>query len=242
MKFNVMYYFSIACPTTERTLLMIDEYVRRGVTSVQIDLPSKNPFAETDFVKGLMGGALAKNPGLNYYLDAIRQVRKNHPQLEISIVVYPDVIETLGSEQYLSFLQEIGAENNMIAGDIPEIRRAMEERGITYTGFISYAELEADIEKYRGCPPEHIICMRTRRETEPVILGKDTWADRVALVRAGGITNPLYAIAEIADGAQLAERKAAGMQGAIIGNILMRLWDDEKALWELLDEFQAQTE
>ena len=40
----------------------------------------------------------------------------------------------------------------------------------------------------------------------------------------------------------MAERKNAGAQGAIVGNVLMRLWNDEEKLWKLLDEFQSYTE
>ena len=40
MGFKIMYYVTIACPTVEKTLEMIDQYVAHGVDSLQIDMPS----------------------------------------------------------------------------------------------------------------------------------------------------------------------------------------------------------
>ena len=36
--------------------------------------------------------------------------------------------------------------------------------------------------------------------------------------------------------------KEAGGRGAIIGNVLMHLWDDEESLWSLFEEFQSLAE
>ena len=242
MAFTVMYYISIACPAVERTLEMINRYVEHGVTSIQLDMPSADPFGESDFVKGLMAGALEREADYSVYMDAVRTVRRRHPGLAISMVVYPDVIEAIGAEQYVAFLKEIGAQNNMIAGASPEARTLMEREGITCTGFISYLDPEPDIHGYCGSHADKILCLRTRREVEPVHPKWNTWESRVVLARSHGLTNPLYAIAEIATGEQLAERRDAGMQGAILGNALMRLWNDETALWALLAEFQSVAE
>lgn len=242
MSFQIIYYFSIACPTVEKTLEMVDKYVARGVNSIQIDMPSRDPFGESDFVKKRMADALRQDDNYSYYMDAIREIRKKHPDLQISVVVYPDVIEAIGLDRYVAFLKEIDAKNNMIAGDMPEAVAAFEQNGITLFGGISYNDPEEGIERYRGVGPEKLVCMRTKRKTDPLNRNYHSWKDRVKLLRDSGIQVTLYAVAEIESKEQLQERKDAGMQGAIIGNILMRLWDEEEKLWALLDEFQSVAE
>ena len=119
----------------------------------------------------------------------------------------------------------------------------MEENGISFVkGNIGYHQAEYDIEDAKNYGADDVVLMRTKRVTEPLNRKCHAWADRVKLARDGGVKCQIWAVAEIATGADMAERKNAGMQGAIVGNVLMRLWDDEDKLWKLLDEFQSYAE
>lgn len=243
MSFNIMYYFTIACPTVEKTLEMIDRYAERGVNCIQIDMPSSDPFGESDFVKEMMRDALKEHPGYGYYMDAIRSVRRKHPDMIISMVVYPDVIDAIGVENYIAFLKEIDARYNMIAGVHEQcVKRMNEEKISLVRGAIAYHQPEYDIEDARAYDVSDIVLMRTKRVTESLNRKCHAWADRVRLAREGGVKCQIWAVAEIGSGADMAERKNAGMQGAIVGNVLMRLWNDEDKLWALLDEFQSYAE
>ena len=243
MSFKIMYYFTIACPTVEKTKEMIDRYAERGVNCIQLDMPSSDPFGESDFVKRLMREALEAHPDYDYYMDAIRDIRKAHPDMTISMVVYTDVIDAIGVEKYVDFLQEIGAEYNMIAGEHPACKKRMEEKGISCVkGGIAYHQPEYDIEDAREYGENDIVLMRTKRVTESLNRRCHAWADRIKLARDGGVKCQIWAVAEIGSGADMAERKNAGAQGAIVGNVLMRLWNDEEKLWKLLDEFQSYAE
>ena len=244
MKFEIMYYLTLACPTVEDTLRKIDEYVAHGVDNFQLDMPSNDPFGETDFVKEMMKGALQQNTDYNYYMDVLLGIRKKYPSIKLSIVVYADVIDAIGCDRYVAFLKELGTANNMIAGDMPEARKAMEEMGVTCTYFITYNDPEYDIERLLllNLNKENIITMRTKRRTDSLNRRYDTWDKRVKLVHDSGIKASLYAVAEIFSKKDMLERKNAGLDGAIVGNSLMQLWDDEPALWILLNEFQSVVE
>ncbi len=52
----------------------------------------------------------------------------------------------------------------------------------------------------------------------------------------------LYAVADVQTAEDVAERKEAGLDGVIIGNVLMRLWDQEEELWKRLAAFEAYVE
>ena len=239
--FKIMYYLTIACPTLGKTLEMVDKYAEHGVDSFQIDMPSNDPYGETDFVKEMMRGGLNNGCSYDEYMDAIRGIRKKHPDVDISIVVYTDVISTIGIEKYLSFLKEIDAKDNIIAGESESIRKAFEDKGITYITGIPYNDPQYGIEENLHWKDErdHIICMRTRRRTDAVNRNCDAWKDRVKMVRDSGIKCKLYAVADVTSADDVNERKSAGLDGVIIGNCLMRLWNDENALWKLLGEFES---
>lgn len=241
MAFRVMYYLCLTCPTVEDTLTKIDEYVERGADFLQIDMPSSDPFAESDFIKEMMKNGLAQNSSYDYYMDVLRSVRKKHPDIDLSVVVYTDVVETIGYRKYLDFLKEIGAKNNMIAGDLPEFRKMMDEEGVTYFRGFSYSDPEYDLEELMklNLTEEDIVCTRTRRRVESINRRYDTWEKRIALAKSYGLKAKIYAVAEIETKEDMLERKNAGCDGAIIGNKLMRLWNEPDKLWKLFDEFQS---
>ena len=72
MGFTVVYYVCIACPTIERTIEMVDRYVAHGAKAFQIDMPSKDPFSETEFVKKMMKESLSANLTYDDYMNGIR--------------------------------------------------------------------------------------------------------------------------------------------------------------------------
>lgn len=244
MGFKIMYYVTIACPTVDKTLEMIDKYVERGVNSLQIDMPSSDPFGETDFVKEMMKNGLKNGYSYDDYMDAIRKVRAKYPDVDLSIVVYPDVIESIGLDRYMAFLKEIGAKDNILCTDEEALFRAFDENGLTYMTNIPYNDPEYGIEQNErfGEKKDHIITMRTRRRTDAVNRRFDSWKDRVKLAREGGLACKLYAVADVQTAEDVAERKEAGLDGVIIGNVLMRLWDDEEELWKRLAAFESYVE
>ena len=129
MSFSVIYYVCIACPTVERTLEMVDRYVAHGAKAFQIDMPSKDPFSETDFVKEMMKNTLSEGVGYDTYMDGIREIRRRHPELELHVVVYNDVVDAIGVEKFIAFGKEIGVRSFMIPGASLENFERIESEG-----------------------------------------------------------------------------------------------------------------
>ena len=241
MKFYPVYYFTLACPTIERTLDMVDQYVEKcGVQGIQIDMPSGDPYGETDMVKAMMAKCLADHHGdYNVFMDAIRGIRAKHPGLEIHVVVYPDVVDAIGLEKFTEFCREINAFTVRIAGTDPcaESIRYLNGHGQITSDCIGYYMPEEDIERCRSA--RGIIHMRSRRKTDAPNRGLETWAQRIAYVRGRGVSARIFATADMKTAQDLAVAREAGADGAYVGNVLMNLWNDEEALWKLLHEMQA---
>lgn len=241
MSFRIMYYVSTACPTVERTKEMVDLYVENGVDFFQFDLPSSDPYAETDYMKQVMKQALEINDDYDYYMDAIRAIRRQYPGIDISMVVYSDVVQKIGLEKFVLFLKEIGAVYSGIADMTQEDYDCFDKYGVSYFNAVSYSDPEYDLERLveKGVTENDLIGMRTRRRVETINRKCDSWADRVKMVREYGIQSKLYAVADIKTKDDMIERRDAGMDGAIVGNILMNKWDDREALLEVLHSFQS---
>lgn len=242
MSFNVIYYINIACPTIDKSLEMVDKYVAHGAKALQIDLPSKNPYEETPLVKKMMLDSLGRNGNYDVYMDAVREIRRRHPDLELHVVVYTDVVDSIGIEKFVDFGKEIHVASFMIPFNRREIWEYIEQHDIPDMKVILNAlpdeEIAAAVETCeRGY--KSIVSLRNRKPGETNRPGCETWAGRYNYARKAGITAPIVSVFGIKTQEALREVKDSGADGAIIGNVLMNLWDDEEALWALFDQFQA---
>ena len=239
MAFRVIYYISLACPTVERSLEMIEKYIQAGANSFQIDMPSHDPYGETDFVKKSMHNALAEHGDYDFYMDTFRELRRRHPQLEISIVVYKDVIDEIGIEKFTDFCNEIGMYSVRLAGndDREAYTKYMRDHGLYTVEGVGYYMPEEHIQAVLG--RNNIVTLRTKRKTEAPNRGMETWEQRVGYLRSRGVTAPIFAIADMKGAEDILRAKNGGANGTIVGNVLMQLWDDEDAFEKKLKEIQA---
>lgn len=238
-RYKVIYYITIACPTVEKTLEMIDKYVSHGVQSIQIDMPSANPYAETDFVKKMMGDALKNGVDYTKCMDGVRKIRRRYPDLELHLMSYPDVVESIGLEAYAGFAKEVGIVSMMLCGDMHQERTYFNECGIPSSGHVEYTLPEDQV--IRACDPFNqfsLITMRNARVGQQPRDGMHSWDSRVRYMRQRGCPYELYAVGGILNAEMLREAKQAGTVGAYIGNVLMWHWDEEEKLFELIESFE----
>ena len=239
MSFTVTYYIDMACPTIEKSIEMIGKYIERGAKAFQIDMPSHDPYGETDFIKKMMHDALEAHPDYDYYMDGFRTIRKLHPEARLSIVVYKDVIDQIGIEKFTDFCNEIGMFSVRLAGKDDRVAYTdyMTAHGLACQEGVGYYMPEADIQRAIAC--NCVVQMRSKRVTEELNPQYDTWEKRVGYLRQRGITKPILAIADMKTAADLIAAREGGADGVIVGNALMQLWENEEELWKKFDEFQG---
>ena len=236
MKFRPVFYIINGWPSIEKTKEMVDNFVANGVCALQFDMPSADPSRESAFIQERM--RLARSlygSGYEVYMNALREIRKKHPDLEIHLVLYPDVIETIGLEQFGDFCREIDV-YSVLAMD-PEMMRYLNGRGISTAAFIGYDTSEKAIELAKANENQIVFLSNKNGRTEPR-QGLVTWKERVEYIRKEGVKAPVFGVTGISTAEELNEVKQAGADGAYIGTIMMKLWDDEPELWKTLDAFQ----
>lgn len=243
MSFTTIYYICIACPTVERTLEMVDKYILNGAKAFQIDMPSKDPFSETEFVKAMMKGAVESDPDYDKYMDGIREIRRRYPKLELHIVVYNDVIDSIGLERFRDFCKEVGAESLMIPGSSSENLLFLEINGFRVFRSIIHEMPEVRIQLAEAVGENGIISLRNKKPGEVDKPGFETFEKKYDyVVNTRKVRSPIYSVFGISSPEELLRVKKTGARGAIIGNVLMKLWDNEEKCFELLRGFQALAE
>lgn len=239
MSFCPIYYVSLCTPTIDRTLGMIDKYAAHGARSIQLDMPAENPIYESLLVKSYMKTALSIYDGYEPYMIAIAAIGQKHPGLKIHLVVYPEVIQAIGAKEFLCFAKANRLESVMVAGGDPKTIDFLKQSGIAVIARISRDLDDESLRQARQASPDSYFNFNYKRHREIEPHGLKSFAERVSYIRAFGVKARILAVEGIADGEMMAEVKAAGCDGALLGNALMSLWDDEDKLWKAFDEFQC---
>ena len=101
MKFRPVYYMISGWPSLEKTREMVRRYVEHGVTALQFDMPGADPSRESAFIQqGMRHARALYGEDYDVFMDALRGIRCEFPELEIHLVVYPDVVERIGLERF----------------------------------------------------------------------------------------------------------------------------------------------
>lgn len=237
--FHLIYYISMGMPDIEFSLNMAEKYLALGVGALQFDLPSRNPYRETEFIREKMKCSYEKYGNYQVFLNALTAFRKKHPDFEMQMVSYEDVMLAVGSETYIRFCRENGIRTCRIAGEgvLELARKDMNAAGIDTLTFIDYDMKQSEID-FAVQTGRSVMLRNVRQGMEPRE-GMSSWKDRIDFLRQCGIKAPIYATAGISCGADLLEAKEAGADGAFVGSCLMKLWEKEPEMERLLQELEA---
>lgn len=238
--FRPVYYMITGWPSMERTREMVRRYVDHGVTALQFDMPAADPSREAQFIQdGMRHVRALYGEGYQVFMDALLEIRREFPHLEIHLVVYPDVVDAIGLERFGDFCTELGV-YSVLAGD-KEKMTYLNTRGIATATFIGYDTSDAAIALAKENDQQIVFVSNANGRTQPRE-GLVTWEERIGYIRAAGITAPIFGVTGIKTPEELERVKQAGADGAYIGSIMMQLWNNEPELWKLLDGFQAAAE
>ena len=237
-KFQVIYYITLVCPTLEASLQKIEEYIAHGAKALQIDMPSREPTLETPFVAEMMAEALKKYHGYDHFMAALMDVRKRHPDVEIHLVLYPDVIESIGIQRFVEFFKAGDFSSLMLVSADAPLRDALCAAGIPLLSYMSKDMPQQEVMEAAQLPATDVLALNYRQHVQSARTEYPSYADKIRYLREQGIRTRLFAVEGIATPEMMREVCDAGTDGALVGNVLMRLWDNEDKLWELFKQFQ----
>lgn len=237
--FHLVYYISLGEPSIEYSLDMARKYLEHGAKAIQFDLPSRHPYRETDFIKGRMANAYKRYDGdYDTFLNAITCFRTDHPDFELQMVSYEDVLLCIGSRKYIDFCLKNNIKTVRLAGEgiIEQARDDFNSAGIDTLTFIDFDMKNADIDTARRT--KRAVMLRNVRTGMSPRDRMVSWKDRIDFLRREGISAPIYATAGIRTGKDIVEARDSGAEGAFVGSSLMTLWGNDVKTFELLDEFE----
>ena len=237
--FQPIYYVTGSLGSVEKSVQMMEQYMLHGARAFQVDMPSQNPVYETDLIKQAMQDALKRYDGYEPYMDSFCALRQRHPEAVLHCVLYPDVIRAIGMERLTGFVKEAGVSTVMVAGGDAETLALLAGHHIATIGRIDKNLLDDQLKKISLESPDRYYNFNYKHHREQAPHGCETFQQKIAYIRNTGVCATILAVEGVKHGDMMSEVKQAGTDGALVGNALMNLWNDETALWELFEQFQA---
>lgn len=239
MAFELVCYLNFGYPTIADGLRDAEIYYQNGCRALQLDIPSRDPYLEHDFIQERMRICLEHEPDYQKYFDAIIEFHHQHPDVALYFMLYENTVEELGVDRIVQFCKKAGICSASYVGSNEQIRNSFEAQGV---GLCCYVQFHL---------PEDEIAF-ARKSNGPVLLqaksvGKighncSSFAEGLQYLRTAGITGRIYASVGIKTPEDIVTVRRAGADGAFIGSVLMQRLDNAKQFGACLRSFVAAAE
>jgi len=219
-------FVTIGDPNREQSLRVINTLVKAGADALELGIPFSDPVADGVVIQNASIRAIESGTTPEVCFDIIKEIRAQHPQVPIGLLLYVNLVYCNGIENFYQRCQEAGVDSILIA-DVPmhesaPYRAAAEKFGLQqifiappngdkktlqqvaeygqgYTYLLSRAGVTGADAK-AGMPVEHMLETLNEHNAPPSLLGF-------------GISQP----------EQVAEAIKSGAAGAISGSAVVRV-------------------
>lgn len=103
-------------PTIEQSAKTAEYYVAGGCDIIEIVVPARNPFMETDNIAQKMAETLSVCDNYFDYLDTVTETRRFMPHVPVIITIYENTIKEIGVKRFVDFMYGNNIRDITLAG------------------------------------------------------------------------------------------------------------------------------
>lgn len=234
---RVIGYLTSGYPSLEGCVRGAEAYIEGGCDMLEISIPLENN-KEAPYLSDLMKEAVKKYPVLDDHLYSIGKIAKEHPDVQITLLLYQEVILAIGAKKLARFCEEYGIKD-INSSDLrdEEAIRILRGQGIRLAGLILYERDDTRLAEAKSTDG-FIYCQAFPREGQDIPAECGTPEALIAYIRSQGIANPIYCgggIRRPEDGVRL---KEAGADGFFLGTSILTIMDDTEKVVETVKSFK----
>lgn len=230
-------YLSNGYPTLEASIRLARDYVEAGCDIIEVDFPSANPYLEGEYIAARMKAALANCSDYGRYMDAIKQMKKNHPGTKFIIVVYEETIKQIGVRRFIEFCLENAVYDIIyVGGDDEEIKKQLVEKGIRISCYVQFHMPEEEVRA--ALAANGFVYMQAKPVNGNINPEFPTLKACINELKKRGITREIYAGVGIHTIEDLRMAKDAGADGVFIGSAILKLQTDIPKMKETISAFK----
>ena len=234
-------YLCNGYPSIEQSEKLADQYMEAGCDVLEIDVPSHDPYLESDLIAGRMEMALKACDKDDAYLEEIARIRRKYPQKEIIFLLYENTVERIGVEKVVGFCRENGISDMIYVGmKHPDIKQKLIDGGIKVSCYVQYHLPEEEIEFAKHS--NGFVYLQARPTTGNIKPGYEKLEDCIRYIRDQGIERPIYCGVGVHTEEDLKMVREAGADGAFIGSAILKVDDQPEKLMETIRNFKRACE
>lgn len=219
---------------------MAQTYASSGCDIIEIDIPSRDPYLEGEFIAGLMAKSLERCDDYDKYLEEMEQIKKNNADAKLIIMIYESTLLEIGYQKFVDFCKRNGYLDLIFVGLKDEdTKNHLIADGIRVSCYVQYDMQEKEIESAKKS--NGFVYLQAKPTTNNVNPKYPTLKDCVTSLREEhGITAPIYCGVGIYAPEDIKVAKDAGADAVFVGSTILKLYDDKKALVEKIKELKAE--
>ena len=233
---RVIGYLTSGYPSIDNSVETARIYVEGGCDMLEISIPLENN-REKPFLNDVMKQAYRACPDYDRHMAAISQIAKENPGIDITILLYNEVILEIGVEKFATFCLENGIYDvnsaNLTDAHALEV---LENNGIHLAGLVNYNLEEwriRDALKTRG----FVYCQAFPRAGQELNPDYDTIGKLIPHLRELGIHQKIYCGGGISEPEHARQVKHAGADGFFLGSSIIAMYDQPEKLKAIIGSF-----
>ena len=229
-------YVTSGYPSVEASFELAEEYLQGGCDMLEISLPLLDN-TEAPYLADLMVQAYTACPDYACHLDAIARFTARHPSCPVTLLLYQQVAQHIGAERLAVFCEANGiCDVNSPNLTDPTLISVLEHAGIRIAGLVRANFTDEAVEEARDC--RGFVYMTAFAPPEKCRPGFETVAQRIAHVKAAGVTAPLYCGGGVRTPEDAVKVRAAGADGVFLGTSILKLQGQHDTLIRRVREFR----
>ena len=208
-------------------------YAAGGCDIIQIELPARNPYLESDRTAFRMASALVECDNYQNYLDNIVWTRQYMPHIRILLYLYDSTVREIGVKKLIEFCRENEINDITLTGNPDDdLKSQLADGGLRLSACISLKP--QNNEMYAVLNSNGIIFLQTEGELSeyPELSGC------IGSLRKQGVDREIFLKGGISKPADLLSVRGTGADGAVIGTDILNPEFDKEKLIDIVASFK----
>lgn len=235
---KIIGYFSLGYPSIEDSLKIASHYINSGINELEVDVPSPDPYFESQIIAHNMKAAFSLCPDYEKYFEGIKWLRYNYPDIPVQLTLYDNTITKIGIDKTLDFCKRSDINSIILVGvEHPEYRQTIMNASINLISFVRY-HLPAEDVSLAKLTDSCVYLQAKPTFSNNVKPGYERLEDCIVYLRDQGIKREIYCGIGIYHPNDVRLVKQAGADGVYIGSVLLELQGNLVKIRALIEEMK----
>lgn len=237
MSTKLICYLSFGYPTIEKSIEMTDIYIDAGCDMIEVDLPTDNPFLDSDFIGGRMKAALDNCDDYDKYLEGIANIREKYPDLPMIVLSYEHTLKKIGVDKFIEHCKKNNTLDIILVGlEGEEIKEKLIKNGLKVSCYVQFHLPDEEIES--ALNSNGFVYMQSK-VNDKVKEGFETLKDCIGHLRDRGVKNPIYCGVGISTKDDIVRVRESGGDAAFVGSAILKKQDNIQEMKEFIKELKS---